>query len=80
MLASKTELHEYISAHTSPESQLLQEVNRQTHLKVLQPHMISGHVQGRFLSMLSRMIKPKRILNWYIYRLFGTLLSRGACR
>ena len=41
---------------------MLQEVNRQTHLKVLQPHMISGHVQGRFLSMLSRMIKPKRIL------------------
>lgn len=62
MPASKTELHEYISAHTSPESQLLQEVNRQTHLKVLQPHMISGHVQGRFLSMLSRMKKPKRIL------------------
>ena len=41
MLASKTELHEYISAHTSPESQLLQEVNRQTH-EILQPHMISG--------------------------------------
>ncbi|HPW65460.1 MAG TPA: O-methyltransferase [Salinivirgaceae bacterium] len=62
MQASKTELHEYIAAHTSPESQLLHEVNRQTFLKVLQPHMISGHIQGRLLSMLSRMIMPKRIL------------------
>ncbi len=62
MLVSESEFQQYISAHTSPETSLLQDVNRQTHLNVLQPHMISGHVQGRLLSLISRMIKPKRIL------------------
>lgn len=55
-------LEEYISKHSSPESDLLAELNRETNAKVLQPRMLSGHLQGRVLSMLSKMIQPKRIL------------------
>ncbi len=62
MSIPKTDLNEYIAAHTSPEPHLLYQINRQTHLNVLQPRMLSGHVQGRLLSALSRMIKPKRVL------------------
>src|SRR5690554_2851563 len=55
-------LEDYVNAHTSPESQILSDLNRQTHINVLQPRMLSGHLQGRALSMLSKMIQPKRIL------------------
>ena len=56
------QLDAYACAHTSPESELLRKINRETHLEVLQPRMLSGHFQGRFLSMLSKMIQPHRIL------------------
>jgi predicted O-methyltransferase YrrM len=55
-------LEEYVISHTSEESDVLYNLNRQTHINVLQPRMLSGHLQGRVLSMLSNMIKPKRIL------------------
>lgn len=55
-------LEEYVIRHTSSESDVLNELNRQTHINVLQPRMLSGHLQGRVLSMLSKMIQPKRIL------------------
>ncbi|MDR1667321.1 MAG: O-methyltransferase [Bacteroidales bacterium] len=53
---------EYISTHLGAESDVLKELYRQTHLKVANPHMISGHEQGRLLSMFSRMIRPEKIL------------------
>ena len=56
------ELEKYVEEHTSSESQLLQQLNRDTWTNVLIPRMLSGHLQGRVLSMLSHMIKPKRIL------------------
>ena len=56
------ELQRYTEDHTSPESPLLKRLDRETHLKALYPNMISGHLQGRVLSMFSHMIKPKRIL------------------
>jgi caffeoyl-CoA O-methyltransferase len=56
------QLEEYVVKHTSKESDVLYDLNRQTHLNILQPRMLSGHLQGRVLSMLSHMIKPKRIL------------------
>jgi len=52
----------YALEHTEKESDLLFNLNRQTHLKVLQPRMLSGHLQGRILSFLSSAIKPKNIL------------------
>lgn len=55
-------LNDYIEKHTSPESETLSFITRDTHLNVLNPHMLSGQVQGRLLSMWSRMIRPKRIL------------------
>lgn len=55
-------LDEYISAHTTPESEVLKTIARDTHVHILNPHMLSGHVQGRALAMLSHMIRPKRIL------------------
>ena len=55
-------LDEYISLHTTPESEALQAITRDTHVHILNPHMLSGHVQGRALSMISHMIRPKRIL------------------
>ena len=55
-------LEEYISLHTSPENEVLEAITRDTHVHILNPHMLSGHVQGRVLSMISHMIRPKRIL------------------
>lgn len=55
-------IEKYCELHTEPESSLLQKINRETHLEVLMPRMLSGHLQGRFLSMLSKMICPKNIL------------------
>ena len=55
-------LDEYISAHSTPENEALQAITRSTNLHVLNPHMLSGHIQGRFLSMISHMTHPHRIL------------------
>ncbi|HRG57338.1 MAG TPA: O-methyltransferase [Bacteroidia bacterium] len=56
------EIEKYCEKHSEPESELLQKINRETHLEVLMPRMLSGHLQGRFLAMISKMIKPKFIL------------------
>ena len=55
-------LQQYLDVHLDPESPELQAINRETYLKVLKPHMLSGHYQGRLLSMLSKMMQPKLIL------------------
>ena len=55
-------LEEYISSHSTPENEALQAITRDTYVHVLNPHMLSGHVQGRVLSMISWMIRPQRIL------------------
>lgn len=55
-------LSEYAGKFTAPESPLLQKINRETHLRSHQAQMLSGHLQGRFLSLISRWIQPKRIL------------------
>lgn len=56
------DLEEFVANNTAKESEVLYKLNRETHLKILQPRMLSGHIQGRMLSMLSHMIKPKNIL------------------
>ena len=55
-------LEEYISSHSTPENEVLEAITRDTYVHVLNPHMLSGHVQGRVLNMISHMIRPKRIL------------------
>lgn len=55
-------IQRYAEQHTSPESELLRKISRDTHAKVTMPRMLSGHLQGRFLAMVSQMIRPHRIL------------------
>jgi len=57
-----TAINDYVEAHTRQESGVLQELERETYLKVLMPRMLSGHLQGQVLRMLSQMIQPERIL------------------
>jgi len=72
------ELEQYAGIHTSPESELLARINRETHLEVLQPRMLSGHLQGRILSLLSSLLKPKRILEIGTYTGYSALcLAEG---
>lgn len=72
------ELQDYVLQHTSPEPELLQQLNRETHLKVLMARMLSGHYQGRVLAMLSHMIKPQQILEIGTYTGYSALcLAEG---
>ena len=59
---SNMTLEEYISLHSTPENEVLASITRDTYVHILNPHMLSGHVQGRVLSMISHMIRPQRIL------------------
>ena len=55
-------INQYTEQHTQPEAEVLQQLVRETWLEVLMPRMLSGHIQGEFLRMIVRMLKPKRIL------------------
>lgn len=71
-------LNNYCEIHTQPESDLLSELNRETHLKVLSPRMLSGHLQGRFLSFISKLKQPKTILEIGTYTGYSALcLAEG---
>ena len=68
----------YAEAHTSPESELLYQLNRNTRAHVMAPRMLSGHLQGRFLAMISGMICPRRILEIGTYTGYSALcLAEG---
>lgn len=68
----------YVEVHTSPESDLLKQISRDTHAQVLMPRMLSGHVQGRFLAMISQFIKPKYILEIGTYTGYSAIcLAEG---
>ncbi len=66
-------IDDYVCAHTEDEPQLLYELNRETHINVLRPRMLSGHFQGRVLSLLSHMIKPKNVLEIGTYTGYSAL-------
>lgn len=55
-------LEDYILTHSDAEPQYLADINRRTHIKMINPRMLSGHLQGRVLSLIAKMIQPKRIL------------------
>ncbi len=67
------DLEKYVENHTEKESELLSRINRETHTQVLKPRMLSGHLQGRVLSLLSHMIKPKNILEIGTYTGYSAL-------
>lgn len=72
------ELDDYVTQHSQDEPELLAQLNRETHLKILQPRMLSGHFQGRVLSMLSKIIHPTNILEIGTYTGYATLcLAEG---
>ncbi|MEO2059360.1 MAG: class I SAM-dependent methyltransferase [Mesonia sp.] len=66
-------IDQYAEEHSQAEPQLLAELNRETHQKVLQPRMLSGHFQGRVLSMLSKLIRPQHILEIGTYTGYSAL-------
>jgi predicted O-methyltransferase YrrM len=71
-------LDRYVCDHTAAENDLLKKINRETYLEVLQPRMLSGHFQGRVLSMLSKMVRPERILEIGTYTGYSALcLAEG---
>jgi len=72
------ELQELLLKYTEPEEELLQHIDRETQMKVLMPRMISGHYQGRVLSLLSKLIRPERILEIGTFTGYATLcLAEG---
>jgi predicted O-methyltransferase YrrM len=72
------DLTAYAETHTSPESELLQRLNRNTRAQVMAPRMLSGHLQGRLLSMIAHMIRPRRILEIGTYTGYSALcLAEG---
>ena len=72
------ELDKYIREHSTPEDKVLEELYRQTHLYVVNPNMVSGHIQGKFLEMLSYMISPVSVLEIGTYTGYSAIcLARG---
>ena len=72
------DMEEYLLKHTSPEDSVLYELNRFTHLSNLQPRMLSGPIQGKFLEMISRMVRPMRILEIGTYTGYSAIcLAKG---
>src|SRR5687767_13105710 len=72
------DLQEYSEKHTTQESDLLKGINRETHAQVMQPRMLSGHLQGRVLAMISNLVKPKVILEIGTYTGYSAIcLAEG---
>jgi len=72
------ELDDYVVYHSEDEPELLQELTRETYQKILQPRMLSGHYQGRLLSMISKLIHPENILEIGTYTGYSALcLAEG---
>ncbi|AMS25775.1 methyltransferase [Bacteroidetes bacterium UKL13-3] len=71
-------IQQYCDSYTSSENEVLKQLNRETHANVLQPRMLSGHFQGRLLSMISKMVKPQMILEIGTYTGYSALcLAEG---
>lgn len=72
------DLSDYCENNTSSESDILSQLNRETHLKVVSPRMLSGHLQGRFLSFISKLQQPKLIVEIGTYTGYSALcLAEG---
>jgi predicted O-methyltransferase YrrM len=72
------ELEKYTLEHSTPEDPVLQDLYRQTHLRFVNPNMACGHLQGKFLEMISRMINPSYILEIGTFTGYSTIcLARG---
>src|SRR5688500_18321838 len=73
-----SEIENYIEEISSKEDSVLQELSRETHLKIPMPQMLSGNVQGRVLEMISSLLQPKRILEIGTYTGYSAIcLAKG---
>ncbi len=71
-------LQHYLDTHCDPEPEALQKINRDTHVQVIQPHMLSGHYQGRVLSLLCKLVHPRHILEVGAFTGYATVcLAEG---
>lgn len=71
-------IEKYASDYSSPEPEVLQRLSRETQAKIIKPRMLSGHLQGRFLAFVSRMIKPSRVLEIGTYTGYSAIcLAEG---
>jgi predicted O-methyltransferase YrrM len=71
-------LEQYILENSSPEEELMHRLERETYLRVINPRMISGHLQGKFLEMLVRMLRPRRVLEIGTFTGYSALsIARG---
>jgi predicted O-methyltransferase YrrM len=71
-------IEEYILNHSDEEDPILEELNRETNLKILRPRMLSGHLQGKVLEMISKMIQPEKILELGTYTGYSAIcLAKG---
>jgi len=71
-------IDDYVVKHSQDEPELLQQLNKETYQKILQPRMLSGHFQGRVLSMISKLVNPKNILEIGTYTGYSALcLAEG---
>lgn len=76
-----TDLERYILDHISPEDPVLTELDRQTHLRVVQPRMLSGHLQGRMLEMFTAMVDPEYVLELGTFTGYSAIaMARGLQR
>jgi predicted O-methyltransferase YrrM len=66
-------LEDYVALHSENEPELLARLNKETHQKILQPRMLSGHFQGRFLSMIAKLVRPTNILEIGTYTGYAAL-------
>ncbi len=78
MFENQDTLNTYLEGTCDPENELLKRINRETYLRETMPHMLSGHFQGRVLSMLSHLVRPKRALEIGTFTGYATLcLAEG---
>jgi caffeoyl-CoA O-methyltransferase len=71
-------LEQYLFDHTTPEDPVLEDLYRQTHLRFVNPNMVSGHLQGRLLEMISKMVNPENVLEIGTYTGYSAIcLARG---
>jgi predicted O-methyltransferase YrrM len=67
------DIQDYVESNSQLEPEILKELNRETHLKILNPRMLSGSYQGRLLSLISKILKPKKVLEIGTYTGYSAL-------
>jgi len=73
-------IEQYVDSHTWEEPEVLKKLNRETHAKILMPQMLSGHVQGRFLKMISCMVHPSQVLEVGTFTGYSSICLAGGLK